>query len=337
MGALGTSVAAASLDDPRERALAAYEQGYNAYRRGDLSGAVALLQRAVAVEPNLIKAHYWLGKVYRELGRLDDAVHHWEETVRLRQLIADRRLALALEHNETPAEEQLASLRERQKVARAAYHKGQALLAEGQWAAALASFQAAVAAYPAHPDYLLALARAQWDNRDRLGAVRTYGDLIDAGPTTPAVASEAVARMLAVGQADRAKTFVNRLSAAAKLATQPLLAGHDALVASAQPPLPVPGLGAIIMRKDGQVVIDIGFNQGLKLSDEYTLALRVVRPGVALGTAAGLDIGRGPDRVVGELLITKVLTSSAWALVRHEFGTGIKEGDRVEIQGTSRR
>jgi len=285
----------AAVDDPREQAMAACESGYSAYRRGDFASALAAWKKAVAYEPNLVKAHYWLGKLYRETGHLDEAIHHWEEACRLRRLIADRHLALDLDNNEVPSDEQLVAAHDRQKQAREAYNKGRSLLSEGQWAAALASFHEAVDAYPAHPDYLLALARAQWDSHDQLGAVHTYTDLIDAGETSHAVASEAVARMITVGQTETARTFVRRLPTTIRVAVEPLLDRYDAQVASAQPRAITPGLGSVISRRDGQVVIDLGFNQGFKLSDEFALPLRVVHAGTPLEAApGGLPVGRTP-------------------------------------------
>jgi hypothetical protein len=86
------------------------------------------------------------------------------------------------------------------------------------------------------------------------------------------------------------------------------------------------------------VVLDFGMEQGLKLADEYTLGLRVFRPGEAIShPETGAEIGRIPDEICGNILITKVFKDSCWALVQQEFGRGIKAGDYIEIKGPIKR
>ena len=91
-----------TTEEKLDRALDAYEKGYKYYRYGEFEKSEDSLKEALYFEPNLIKAHYWLGKLYREMGRLDDALFHWEEVERLNKLIHDRREALKIQNKEYP-------------------------------------------------------------------------------------------------------------------------------------------------------------------------------------------------------------------------------------------
>jgi tetratricopeptide (TPR) repeat protein len=61
--------------------------GQIALKRGDSGLAVALLERAVKMEPNNQNAHYSLAKAYQRLGRADDANRQFEMS---RSLLAEK-------------------------------------------------------------------------------------------------------------------------------------------------------------------------------------------------------------------------------------------------------
>ena len=158
---------------PAGDALSAYEQGYALYRAGRFLDAEQRFHEALDREPNLLKAHYWLGKLYREMGMLQEANFHWEEVLRLNELIAGRRRALQIEDNEYPAERQLLTTTRRQQDAEEHYRNGRRLQREGHWDGAIAELKQAVALFPAHSKYVLFLARLRWDREDRQGAAKT--------------------------------------------------------------------------------------------------------------------------------------------------------------------
>ncbi|NLI78979.1 MAG: hypothetical protein GX442_21375 [Candidatus Riflebacteria bacterium] len=317
-----------------DSALLAYEDGYRRYRTGDLWKAERRLREALQLEPNLLKAHYWLGKVYRELGMLKESVFHWEEVLRLQALIKQRRLALSLQHNEYPAESQIVATRDRQHQAEEAFRKGRGLLEQGHWDGALVELKNAVALYPGHSDYLKLLARALWDQADLQGSGRFYGDLLDLPGLPRELGLEAVDRLAMIGARQVARRGLQRL-----LETwpgDPELTARLAALDQTAPATPV-SAGRVVRVLRGQAVVNVGLEDGLKLADEYRLRFRAFRSGDEVtDPATGRVIGRTPDQACGDLLVTKVLSRSSWVLIQREFGGGVKEGDLVEVQAGRR-
>ncbi len=100
---------------------------------------------------------------------------------------------------------------------------------------------------------------------------------------------------------------------------------------------PVVSIAKIVQRMDGQVIISIGMEEGLKLSDEYSLALQAFKPGSELSEPeTGKLLGRAPNIALAELLVTKVYKNTSWALIRKEYGSGVKAGDLIEFKKTIR-
>ena len=48
-------------------------------QEGNLAGAEEMLRRALAVDPNLAKTHFFLGTVLKNDGRYDDSLRHLRE------------------------------------------------------------------------------------------------------------------------------------------------------------------------------------------------------------------------------------------------------------------
>ncbi|RCK77244.1 MAG: hypothetical protein OZSIB_3055 [Candidatus Ozemobacter sibiricus] len=317
-----------------DSALIAYEDGYRLYREGNLRAAERRLQEALQHEPNLLKAHYWLGKVYRELGQLKESIFHWEEVIRLQNLIRQRRLALSIQDNEYPAERQIVATRDRQRRAEEAWRKGRGLLEQGHWAGALAELKTAVDLYPGHPEYVKLLARLLWDQGDLQAAARQYGDLLHLPGLPRETALEAIDRLLMVGARLPARRGLRMLLQ--QFPGDPDLQQRlDAIeLATHEEPA---AAGRVIRVQRGQAIVDLGLENGLKLADEYTLRLRAFRTGEPVtDPRTGRPLGRAPDRTSGELLVTKVLSRSSWVLIQREFDRGVQEGDLVEVQAGRR-
>jgi tetratricopeptide (TPR) repeat protein len=317
-----------------DAALRAYEEGYTHYRWGRFTQAETKLKEALSREPNLIKAHYWLGKVYREMGKLKEAIFHAEQVLHLTRLINERRQALSLENNEYPALSQIQLMKDREKNAEDAYERGRHFLETGHWDAAVAEFKAAATYYPGNSIYLLQVARILWDRHDSQGSSKYYATFLDLLPTDHREILEAIDRMIAAGNIRQAAIFLRREQGRFPKETAfqtrlDQLGPGDADVPA--------GIGKVIQRASGQVILDLGLEHGLKLADEYNLGFRTFRPGDPVRSAdAKRTIGRFPDEVSGHLLLTKVFARSCWALVQEEFGKGIKVGDLVEIKSRPR-
>jgi CheY-like chemotaxis protein len=70
-------------EEPSDEANQALEEGMDAYRQGDIDGAVAKLQGGLGVDPLSFQLHYHLGLLYGRRGDLFDGIHELETAVDL--------------------------------------------------------------------------------------------------------------------------------------------------------------------------------------------------------------------------------------------------------------
>jgi len=319
---------------PPDAAINAYESGYRSYRQGLFDKAEDLFVEALRHEPNLIKAHYWLGKLYHEQGRLEDAIFHWEEVNRLNLLIKNRRIALSIQNNEYPAQSQILRVSQKAKEARDAFERGINLLDQGHWDGAEVEIREAVELYPGNHRYLLQLARILWDKGEYQASVKFYRDLLSKRDVSFENFREGIDRMLQKGMHYVAAPLVNDNKQ--RFASEPGMIEITSRFVT-EKKHDVAAAGKLIKKLNGQVIIDLGLDEGLELSDEYSLAMRAFRAGEPLEDPdTGKRIGRAPDKLSADLLITKIYKNTSWALIRREYGTGVKAGDLIEFKKTFR-
>jgi Flp pilus assembly protein TadD len=60
-----------------------YDQAAECRDRGDREGAVAKLEEAIALDPNLAIAHGMLAKLFADLAVAEKAIHHAQKVVEL--------------------------------------------------------------------------------------------------------------------------------------------------------------------------------------------------------------------------------------------------------------
>jgi tetratricopeptide (TPR) repeat protein len=70
-------------DRDKPQAVETYVQGAQQYRAGDIEQAIATLERAVAVNPELRGAHILLGEAYRNKGNYEQAAIHYDAASKL--------------------------------------------------------------------------------------------------------------------------------------------------------------------------------------------------------------------------------------------------------------
>ncbi len=318
-------------EETLDRALRAYENGYKYYRYGEFEKSEDSLKEALYFEPNLIKAHYWLGKLYREMGRLDDALFHWEEVERLNKLIHDRREALKIQNNEYPDYIQRKKTSDKIKIAKKHYDQAIVLLDAGHWDGAEIEMSEAVKYYPGNPKYLLTMARILWDKNEYQASVKFYRDLLFMREVSYEHFKEGADRMLKANMDYVLAPLVSKHKY--RFEKEPgflEIANHFVIEKQYLEPV---RKARIIKRLDGQVVLNIGMEDGLNLSDEFRLRMKAIRPGEMLKDPDnGKIIGREPDKTMADLLLTKVYKNTSWALIQKEFSNGLKAGDSIEFK-----
>jgi len=318
----------------QDKAIRHYEKGYDFYRLGKFNQAEDHLITALETEPNLIKAHYWLGKLYREQGRLEDAIFHWEEVERLKQLIRSRRAALAIENNEYPSYAQMLKVAQTTREARVFYEKAMNLIDQGHWDGAEVELRKAVELYPGNSRYVLQLARLLWDKNEKQASIKFYRDLLMTRDIGIEDFSEGIHRMIAADMSYVASPLMREKQE--KFSGNKVFAKLQKMFEIEVHLAPIIA-GKIVQKLNGQVVINMGMRDGLSLSDEYKLTIKSFKPGDPIhDPESGKALGRAPEKTSGELLLTKVYQNTSWALIRKEYGPGVKAGDLIELKKTVR-
>ncbi len=72
-----------SPEAQKDLAFAYYRLGYAAYQREDYEQCIQYLQRSVQMDSAMIEAYYWLGRVFYEKDRLNDALISWRKVLEI--------------------------------------------------------------------------------------------------------------------------------------------------------------------------------------------------------------------------------------------------------------
>lgn len=64
-----------------EEAARGYDDARDKFNKHDLPGEIASLKHALELDPNYVRAWLWLGEIYRENSRIDDALQAYREAV----------------------------------------------------------------------------------------------------------------------------------------------------------------------------------------------------------------------------------------------------------------
>lgn len=64
-------------------AYAYYRLGYSAYQREEYDICINYLEEAVKVDMEMIESHYWLGRVFYEIGELNDSYSSWRRVLEI--------------------------------------------------------------------------------------------------------------------------------------------------------------------------------------------------------------------------------------------------------------
>jgi len=156
-------------------------------QNGRPADAIALLSKAVSLDPGHAEPHFRLGLAYRDAGQLNPAIEELRAAVRLRPDHADAHLALgALLHGENRTAEALQHFRAAARHApgsvEAHTNLGLALIEAGETDEAIAEHRRAIALAPGSPGPHSNLAVALQQAGDIQQAVAEYGRALALDP-----------------------------------------------------------------------------------------------------------------------------------------------------------
>lgn len=347
-----------------------YEEGYYYYLHGNFLSAEENFSKAIKLEPNFIKAHYWIGKLYQEQGKIKEALFHFEEVNRIKKLIQDRRKALSVQDNDYNVDLKLKTLIDKKRKAELEFILYENSIKEGFWDAALVHIRNAVELYPANINYLLALARIYNDLSMLDSSSNIYKRIINIITTCNQdeivkqedILLESFTNLVNNGHIEDVKGSLKKVLYLFDLDSKIQTFASKLLERENKKPLKEfisleeDKIPKIIQVKNGLVVINVGFEDGLKLNDEYKLRLLVIRPSFFTPTnmkdskyttsstykiisSSYENVSNSNNfynnfankKIVGEIIITKVFTNSSWAIIKREFNK-IKEGDLIDFK-----
>ena len=185
-----------AIDDPVLRTVTALrndaqtelQRGLKLAESGDLEGAIAAHETALALDPSIAQAHANLISLYGRARNWERAEHHYRAVVALGFNLAD-----------------------------AHYDYGVLLGLQEKWDAAAAAYRAAIAVNPRHANAWNNLGQALERVRDVQGAADAYLHAVDADPASRLARFNAGRMLIGLGRAD-----------AAIAALEPLAGIHDA-------------------------------------------------------------------------------------------------------------
>jgi tetratricopeptide (TPR) repeat protein len=89
-----------------------FQSGGDLYWRGMYDDAIMLLQGALKVNPNHLKARLMLGEIYRGQGKFDDAIRELKEVCRIDEDAGRKPLEIVLQQKASESQKQKASIRQ---------------------------------------------------------------------------------------------------------------------------------------------------------------------------------------------------------------------------------
>ncbi len=146
-------------------AVQAFYAGLERYEQGDLEGALERMQAAVRANPRYEEASNWIGRLFAELGRPQQAIAYWE--ARLAADPNDRRARYFLNLARDQVEFGVA--------AASALSRGLTSYQLADFAAAEAAFREAIALNPEYTDAWAWLGRLAFDQARFAQAAEYYG------------------------------------------------------------------------------------------------------------------------------------------------------------------
>jgi cytochrome c-type biogenesis protein CcmH/NrfG len=138
-------------DELQKATAAGHQLAFYRYRANDLEQALAYYQAVLALNPDDLQSHIWLGRLYLELGRPQQAEPHWREV--LRRNPRDERAVYFLNLIERQAEHE----------APLAFFRGLTLYQQGERFQARLAFIEATEADPSHAESWAWLGRTRFE------------------------------------------------------------------------------------------------------------------------------------------------------------------------------
>lgn len=308
---------------------AALRQGKDLFAVGRFSDASEKFKTAVTLGPDSEAAHYWLGKSMSAMGRLEEAVFHWEEVIAIREAVKAKKLRQPRESVDSLARLSIKDAEAKVAQARKRLTYGLRFLEAGKWDQALAEFKMAKELDGSKPEYPEREGDVYMDKGLFGLAARCYQEAEARGGRDPWTYLKA-AESLASENRNRDAIEVLRRGLLANPGNSDLSRGISRL---SEASTAEPDVFAVVLGRDGrEVIIDRGSAGGVPFGREYRLKFDVMSPASSVTRpGSGEVVGKTGGTVKGELLLTRVEERMSYCLVTREGTNPVAKGDCVII------
>jgi tetratricopeptide (TPR) repeat protein len=163
------------------------------FRQKDYAGAVGILQRRIALDPNSDEAYYYMGLSYKEMKQYPEALAALKQAVALADGKADRHFWLGILYEQADSTNQAVAEFQRSvqldstsATAAIAFRQlGYHLLLQKDYTGATPLLERAVAINPKDQQALLWLAQGYQNSRNREKAIENYQRVLSIDPKQP--------------------------------------------------------------------------------------------------------------------------------------------------------
>lgn len=304
-------------------------QGKDLYAAGRFADSAEKFKTAVTLGPDSEAAHYWLGKCMSAMGRLEEAVFHWEEVITIREASKARKSGEPRESIDSLAKLSIKDAESKVAEARKRLTYGLRFLEAGNWDKALAEFKMAKELDGSKSEYPEREGNVYMDKGLYGLAARSYLEAEARGGRDPWMYLKA-AESLAADGCNREAVEVLRRGLTANPGSSELARGISRVseIAAREPEV----FARVLGREGREVIIDRGSAGGLPFGREYRLKFDVVNKSAPVARpGSGEIVGMTGGTVKGELLLTRVEERMSYCLVTKEGTDPVTKGDCVII------
>ncbi len=303
-----------------------FTEAYQRYKEKDFDAAIDLFKMAVVDNPDNFMAYFYLANIYLERKMYDEAESIMNVASHIKLNPSDAEKAFA--ESGGPVMNETEIIRFKQS-ARFNYKEALKLLGEGQWHEAVKLLQNAANMEPDNETYIVKIGEVFHDMQNISKARSYFQKALLINPDNQTALKKLAKICLNNKEYNEANGYYENLYR---------LTGENKYLALMNECSEKDkrgereSLSVVLKRRGGNVFVNMGYNQGLKMGDTITKRLLVYRSRKNSEIKDPRNtkvIGYERPVIVGELLVTRIENDLCEALVSNEINGGIMIGDEV--------